>query len=140
MAALFVASDLAEHLGSELRVVHAIELRDYPIDPDSPDWEEHGELVLAHVQLAVEEVMSEAVIEWRYRTYRMDPVSALLLEAEHSHASMIVVGSRGEGVHTSVERLVSRSVSHRLINRSPCPVLVVGPGIRGIGEEPDLSP
>ena len=40
--ALAAAKDLAEQMKAEIHVVHAIDLSDYPIDPDRSDWEEKG--------------------------------------------------------------------------------------------------
>ena len=38
--ALRVAGDLAQRLGARLDVVHAVTLRDNPVDPDAVDWDE----------------------------------------------------------------------------------------------------
>ncbi|SDC13459.1 universal stress protein [Actinokineospora iranica] len=50
------------------------------------------------------------------------PAHALLEEA--TDARLLVVGSHGRGALT---RLVTGSVSHAVVHRSPCPVAVVGP-------------
>ena len=38
--ALETAIGLARPLGALVRVVHVVEIGDYPVDPDSEDWEE----------------------------------------------------------------------------------------------------
>ena len=128
MAAVFAASDLAESVGGELRIVHAVDLRDYPVDPESPDWEEKASRVLEHERRAIEEVMAGREILWSYHVHRVDAYSALVAEAKQGHASMIVVGSRGGGVSAKLRRMMFGSVSHRLISHGGYPVLVVGPG------------
>jgi len=62
---------------------------------------------------------------WTYQTGRGDPARLLISVADEHDALMIVVGSRGEGLHVFVERLISPSVAHRLIEHSRRPVLVV---------------
>jgi nucleotide-binding universal stress UspA family protein len=129
MAAVFVASGLAEQLEADIHIVHAVDLSDYPVDPESSDWEERGERALEHEHLALREVMAGRGISWFYRLCNGDPAAALIREADSTDALMIVVGNRGEGIRTVVERLISPSVTHRLVNRSLRPVLVVGPSV-----------
>ena len=50
------------------------------------------------------------------------PVDAILAEAEHFEASLIVLGWRGHGVF---RRLLAGSVSRSVAERAQCPVLVV---------------
>jgi len=49
LSALGTAARLGQPLDAVLSVIHAIDLADYPIDPDSPDWEEHCERTLRAV-------------------------------------------------------------------------------------------
>jgi nucleotide-binding universal stress UspA family protein len=124
--AFAVAVDLGSRLSAFLHVVHAIDLRDYPIDPDIPDWEEKASATLAEERNIATELLRHYVWGWNYLAGRGDPARLLMSVADEHDALMIVVGSRGEGLHVLGERLISPAVSHRLIDRSKHSVLVVG--------------
>ena len=119
--------DLAERLGAALHVVHVVDLADYPVDPDSADWEEQVQDVLAAEQREVESALADLPGPWTYRIARGDPVSQLRRVADGYDALLIVVGSRGEGAGSVLSRLLgpTPSVSHGLIARTHRPVLVV---------------
>jgi nucleotide-binding universal stress UspA family protein len=124
--ALRVAIDLADRLTANLNVVHVVDLRDYPIDPDSASYEQQG---LAQLDAELEEVKAHLATwagRWSYDLKRGDPVTALVTVAAQQSALMIIVGTRGAGFVTALERLFSssRSVSHGLTGGA-IPVLVV---------------
>jgi nucleotide-binding universal stress UspA family protein len=123
--ALQVAVDMARRLSAQLHVVHAIDLDDYPIDPESADWDDQARLVLAGERAVVASVLGEHSTGWTYQAGHGDPATFLVAVADEHDAIMIIVGSRGEGWRVSLERLLSPSVSHRLINDCQRPVLVV---------------
>lgn len=123
--ALSTAADLAERMGARLYVVHAVDLSDYPIDPDSEEWEEDARESLAEERAQVQIMLGDLATGWEYHAVRGDPVRALLSEAQRHDALMIVVGSHGEGWRRSLERIFSPSVAHGIINRGATPVLVV---------------
>jgi len=125
--ALTVAAELAADLGARLHVVHVVDLLDYPVDPDLPDWEEQGTARLAAERAEVDSVLTEWPGQWDYQVRRGDPAHALAEVAGHVRARMIVVGSRhGSGLAAALERLAGtpRSVAHAL-ERADIPVLVV---------------
>ena len=123
-AALTVAVDLAGRLGAHLHVVHVIDLRDYPIDPDAWDWETQGQAQLESEHQHVSAELASWTGQWTYHLHRGDPVRALSQIATDSSALMIVVGTHSTG--TVVQRLLalSPSVPHRL-EHSGTPVLIV---------------
>jgi nucleotide-binding universal stress UspA family protein len=123
--ALTVALELGGRLSAFLHVVHAIDLQDYPIDPDTRDFEEKAAAMLAEERRVASELLRPYLWGWTYLAGHGDPASLLMRVANEHEALMIVVGSRGEGLHVLVERLISPAVSHRLIERSRRPVLVV---------------
>jgi nucleotide-binding universal stress UspA family protein len=124
--ALRVARDLAERLGARLHVVHGIDLGDYPIDPDAADWEEQAERTLAEQHDQVQAALATCPQEWTYRADRGGPVGLISGVAEEKNALMIIVGTRGGGLGSAIERMLSgRSVSRALIRRQHRPVLVV---------------
>jgi nucleotide-binding universal stress UspA family protein len=126
-SALTVAIDLARRLGAHLDVVHAVDLRDYPLDPDGTDWEAASALTTQateHVRAAVDDDTQS----WTYHAWRGDPVHLLATVAEEYDALMIVVGTHGVGLAATFHRLAAGSVSRGLVGHSHIPVLVVPPG------------
>lgn len=128
-AALVVAIDLARRLSAHLHVVHAIDLADAPIDPDSADWEAQTKKALANERDEIAASLRDHATGWSYRVGHGDPARLLADTADESDALMIIIGSRGEGLRASVGRLGSAPVSHRLIQHAKQPVLVVRIGL-----------
>jgi nucleotide-binding universal stress UspA family protein len=123
--ALRAAVDLGHRLGGRLHVVHVIDLNDYPINIDAPDWEERGAEAVAAEQRHVEDLLADSPVPWTYEARHGDPVKVLCTAAEEHEALLIVVGSRGEGLRRALGRLVDPSISHGVIQRQRRPVLVV---------------
>lgn len=124
-AALQVAMDFATRLNASLHIVHVVNLDDYPIDPDSADWESYASERLAEEKSMVAECLQDHSRAWSYYVGRGDPARRLIRVAEENDALMIIVGSHGEGIRASLGRLVEPAVSHRLIQEARYPVLVV---------------
>ncbi|MGD9957652.1 universal stress protein [Pseudonocardia sp.] len=126
---LLVAADLAAMIGARLHVVHVVDLRDYPADPDASDWEERAGGQVAEHRRRVDALLDarEPPPSRAQEVRRGDPVAEIAAVAGEQGAFMIVVGSRGEGVGAALSRLVDPSVSHGLIRRQHRPVLVVPP-------------
>lgn len=123
--ALRVASDLARSLGARLDIVHGVTLGDYPVDPDAADWDAQAARTLAEQQEQVHTALAGCSQPWTYSATRGDPVRLISSVAEKNDALMIIVGTRGQGVGPTIERLFGGSVSHGLIRRQDRPVLVV---------------
>ena len=123
--ALAVATDLARRLQAQLHVVHAIALTDYPIDPDQADWEEKGSLALAAEREAIEAAMQFHSNGWTYHEWRGDPARLLCQLADAHEALMVIVGIHHGGRGAGLHRLLTGSVSRRLMEQAHCPVLVV---------------
>lgn len=127
--ALEVAADLSRRLDAHLHVVHAVDLSDYPIDPDGPDWEEQARRTLTAERLAVAAGLSEFDRPWSYHAWHGIPGRLLAEVADESDALMIVIGARGSGVGAGISHLLARSVGAELVGRrGHRPVLVVPPG------------
>lgn len=127
-AALEVAARVATQLRAYLYVIHVVDLADYPIDPDIPDWEEEARRTLQSEREMVAAALAGHATGWSYQTWRGDPARALLTAADQHDATMIVVGTRGQGWRQSVERLLAPSVSHQVVRLGRRPVLLVGQG------------
>ncbi|MEV6979064.1 universal stress protein [Kitasatospora sp. NPDC093806] len=131
LAALDWAADEAVRRGAPLRMVHAWPSQVTPLS------------VLAAVDLARQQavaVLRDA--ELRAREGRPglavsavqvphDAVRSLLDEAEAAPAELLVLGSRGLGVVTG---FLVGSVSHRVLARAACPVVLVRRGERSDAE------
>jgi nucleotide-binding universal stress UspA family protein len=126
--ALLVAIDLAGRLGAHLDVVHVVDLRDYPLDPDRDDWESASGDALARSAEHVRAAVSDPDLSWSYHAWRGDPVHLLATIAEDQDALMIVVGTHGAGFAATLHRMTGGSVSRGLVGHSHTPVLVVPPG------------
>jgi nucleotide-binding universal stress UspA family protein len=127
-AALATAADLGARLSARLTVVHAVDLADYPIDPDADDWEEQAAANLEEERRMVSAVLGSYPGAWSYLVVRAEPADALAGVADQTDALMIVVGVRSAGWRHLLERLGGPSVSHRLIGHGHRPVLVVTEG------------
>jgi nucleotide-binding universal stress UspA family protein len=132
--ALSMATDLTRKVGGHLHVVHVVDLLDYPVDPDSSEWEEQAQVALGHERRRVDALMEGSGVEWTYHPERGQPVGALIAVADRFDALMIVVGTRGAGMGASMQRFLGGgSVSHGLIQEPGRPVLIVSrpPGGHG---------
>jgi nucleotide-binding universal stress UspA family protein len=124
--ALDVAADLGGRLGAELHVVHAIDLTDYPIDPERADWDALASDALADEHRAVADALAGTATGWTYHAARGNPVRLLTHVADEQDALMIVVGSRGHTTADVLTRLLEGSVTHGLTGRRQHrPVLLV---------------
>jgi nucleotide-binding universal stress UspA family protein len=123
--ALRAAVDLAGRLGGRLHVVHVVDLHDYPVNVDAPDWDQRGAEALAAEERHVEGVLADAPVPWTYEVRHGEPAKVLCTAAEEHDALLIVVGSRGEGLRRALGRLMDPSISHGVIQRQHRPVLVV---------------
>lgn len=126
VAALESAAHLATQLSTGLHVVHAIDLRDYPIDPDGPDWEAEARATLRDEERSVQDILSRFRCAWSYQAGRGDPAELLRTIATETEALMIVVGSHAPGFGAALSHALEGSVEHRLLaGASSFPVLVV---------------
>jgi nucleotide-binding universal stress UspA family protein len=113
------AIELARAGGGTVHVLHVRELAfaRATVVGDSP---EEAERLVAGV---VEELKQAGVAaEGSVRPAAAGPARAILEQARDLDASMIVVGSRGQG---ALGGLLLGSVAHKVIQLAACPVLVV---------------
>ncbi len=123
-AAIAFAFSTASALHAPLVAVHAWSVPVIGTVPVPPG-------VTTTAEAAAEEILAERLAGWgekypdvsvRRAVVNEQPARLLVQEAEQ--AQLVVVGSRGHG---HIAGLVLGSVSHALVHRSPCPVVVVGP-------------
>lgn len=128
--ALLVAGVLAARLRAGLDIVYVLEdpFSDIPDTPGEPIWATAGELQ-AHLEAIERQLRHEvqAVLGPEAQTatlhvVRGGPVHVLLTKAEEVGADLLVVAATGKG---GVARTLMGSVSQRLVQKSPVPVLSV---------------
>jgi nucleotide-binding universal stress UspA family protein len=125
IAALMTAASLGRALGAFLQVVHAVDLADYPVDPDQADWESGAGQALAEERRAAAEVLGHYPHGWSYRAWRDDPARALARAAEAAEATMVVTGVRADHKHWTWERWGHEPLALRVARHTSRPVLVV---------------
>jgi nucleotide-binding universal stress UspA family protein len=123
--ALRKAAEIGERLGADLHVVHAVDLSDYPVDPDAANWEQQAEEALEEERRTVASILVGYPGAWSFLALRAEPAQALMRAANQFDALMIVVGVRTPGWRHLLERLSGPSISHRLISHCHRPVLLV---------------
>jgi nucleotide-binding universal stress UspA family protein len=121
-AALAAAIELAGALGDDLVVVHAAEP---PFRSVGEEWRESEralEELGSGVVAAARERASRAGVAVEAEQVASKPVEGLLQVASERDARLIVVGTASTRPLTG---LILGSVPHKLLHRSPVPVLVV---------------
>jgi len=120
--ALQVAIDLAVTIHAQLFVLHVIDLQDYPIDPDSADWDGSAEQTIAQERREAEAMLADSTLEWVFDTARDEPAHALAQAAHDLDVLFIIVGASRRGLGA---RLLHGSVPEALVRKQRKPVLVV---------------
>ena len=124
-AALAWAAGQATATGSRLRVVHAYELSLAWIDDYNeaiPQWEQHAREVAEKTLAKVVEDVPDTTDVHDLELRGLEGSPADVLHDEARDAALLVVGSRGRGGFAG---LLLGSVSQRLAQRAPCPVVIV---------------
>jgi nucleotide-binding universal stress UspA family protein len=124
-SALAAAVDLAGRLHARLIVVHIVDLGDYPINVDAPNWEESARENLADERRLVAEALQDHEFGWSYGAWFGSPAGTLIQVADAEDALMIIVGRHGHGLSEGLRRLIDGSVSRQLAMSCHRPVLVV---------------
>ncbi len=129
-SALAMAARLATDEGADLRILHVVDPTPKSVGLILPDLEEaadearaEGREVIDRAWIAAlragvraEQVLVERPVE--------NASGAILLEAANWPADLILVGTHGR---TGLARILHGSVSARVAQYAPCPVLVVRP-------------
>jgi nucleotide-binding universal stress UspA family protein len=129
LAALAMAAHIAGQLIVELHVVHVITERDYPIDPDAADWDEHAEALQQKLVDQVADNLAGHEGGWEYHTRRGGVAHHLVAVADAVDAMFIVIGTYRR---SGLDRVLPGSVLRKLSRRSNRAILLVpekqGPG------------
>lgn len=119
--ALRWAVAIGEALGAEVVAIHALGLLDRWVDPDASarSWRRTLSALVEQTWCAP---FAGSPATPRVEVHDGDPVDVLLGAAEHEHADLLVVGSRGVG---NRQELALGSTSLRVLQAARVPVLVV---------------
>jgi nucleotide-binding universal stress UspA family protein len=134
-AAVEVAAQLADRLGSTLILAHVAEVAHVPYAAAYPLGGFEGPMTIAHETESQEEAAARllegvaadaGLTAAERRVTTGHPAERLADLADQEDAELIVVGSRGRGAFKAT---FLGSVSHNLIGVARCPVLIVPPGV-----------
>jgi nucleotide-binding universal stress UspA family protein len=126
---LTCATALATRLHARLEVVHVVDLSDYPIDPDHPDWETAAGAALDEQRQHVTRALTSFPGTWAFHVRQGSTATVLTAMANQNHALMIVLGTGRRGPAAALARMVDGSVIRALTTpQHQVPVLVVPAG------------
>ncbi len=123
--ALPVARSIAQTYGAKLRVIYVSEILAGP--PQAIDAaQQSADAIKAVVQRKVEDLKRDGVTaDFASTEMTMGGAAQAIAEfARHEGADLIVAGTRG---NSQLVRLLVGSVTRRLLELAPCPVLAVPP-------------
>ena len=109
--------ELVKQHQSQLVLVSVVENKQ---NPDHP--EQSSEEAVAKLLAQAKDMFAQHSIESRTIEREGQPAFVICDVADEIKAELIVMGCRGIGL---IEESVTESVTNRVINLSPCPVLVV---------------
>lgn len=131
MAALRAAAKMAESFGSEVMLFHVMQLPS-PMEIFETYSGKMGEIyyqIKERVEKFGEKVLMNAVkecsafkVNFKEKAVWGEAASEILQEALLGKYDLIVIGSRGLD---DIEDWLLGSVSHRVVRRSKCPVMVI---------------
>ncbi len=117
------AADLAAAMGSEAILMHCH--RRFPSVLGEPYYQKVVDEILEGANELLEphrQMLREAGVSFTEKILERPAGGAILEVAETEGCDMVVMGSRGR---TNLEGLLLGSVTHRVLEAAPCPVLVV---------------
>ena len=123
--ALRLAIELAAPLNAYLHVAHIIDLQDFPVDPDSDDWEQRFADTLVQERTTACDLLSALPGNWTYYAQRGNPAHVLAALADTHDALMIIIGTARGGLTSAIDRALGESVSAHLIRHTHRPVVLV---------------
>jgi universal stress protein A len=125
------ATQMAAFTGARIKILHVFQIPDYPAAFYQGLYVEHEQVKIhvetptreANVQLAlVAEQIRAKGLEVQAELRLGNPYEEIVDEAKEMGADLIVIGSHG---YRGLERLLLGSTAERVVQYSPCAVLVV---------------
>ena len=125
--AAIYAADMAESLGASILLLHCH--KSFPAFLGEPYFQAAHDRIVHYANLLVEpyrELLHYRGVPYSERMLEGSAASAICRVAEIEPCDMIIMGSRG---HSDLKGLFLGSVTHRVLQRAPCPVLVISAGM-----------
>jgi nucleotide-binding universal stress UspA family protein len=128
LKALNHAVELAKKHGSEIMVISVVDSLKLPFGAEYSLWanESHQELIRTTLESINKEItdikQQKPELSIDAMVIEGDPAKQILRIAEEEGYNVIVMGKRGMGL---IEELVMGSVTHKVVNHSMIPVIVV---------------
>jgi len=132
--ALKTAVSLAKDNGSSIVILHVLEIGTLSLIEEDPvkavigslsdtmvEISEKGKQILAEARAQLRDVHFEERLELG------NPAVVICKAANEESCDLIVLGSRGMG---NLEEMLLGSVSHQVLHKCPCPVLLVKDNLR----------
>lgn len=135
--ALLYAIAFAGQLAAGLRIVHTIDPADYPIEPDSPYYEQEFADTLESECTRTRAALATFTGSWSYDLTGGDPAHLLTTIANACDAMMIVIGTPHRGLTSIFERFSRNSVATHLMHHTHRPLLMV-PDAARFSIRPDI--
>jgi nucleotide-binding universal stress UspA family protein len=133
-AATKVAIELARRTGGSVELVHVVQEPNADLQALMFVGGAVGEEIREslRVKLAAEsrEIARDSEIALTHHLGEGDPVGSLSARAKTIGADLIVLGAHGR---SAVERFILGSTAERMVRRADRPVLIVPPGVEGLG-------
>jgi nucleotide-binding universal stress UspA family protein len=112
-----LAIELVKQHQSQLVLLSVVETNENPDHPEQASTEAVAELLAKAKALFAEEGINSKTVEREGQ-----PAFVICDVADELEADLIIMGCRGVGL---IEETMAGSVTNRVINLSPCPVLIV---------------
>lgn len=120
--AITCAKEMADKFGATLWLVHA-----FPQTSDLLGYSEYEKLI-ARRESTGQEILDQAReqvgdrLDVREELLEEPAAEAIIRVAHTREADLIIMGTRGLG---SLQGLLMGSVSHKVLNHAPCPVMLI---------------
>lgn len=113
---------LVEGTTTMVEVVHVADISKSKDEVLHASGQEALEVKRRKKLLPIEERLDAEKVEYRLEVLRGEPGPAIVDYANESQADLVIVGSRGLN---SLQEMMLGSVSHKIVKRINCPVLLV---------------
>jgi nucleotide-binding universal stress UspA family protein len=116
------AASLAELSGASIKIVYVADYSKAMNDVLHTQSKEDLDLARREKLLPFEEKLEALGISFSVKILHGEPGPAIVDYANSSNADLVVIGSRGLN---ALQEMVLGSVSHKVVKRADCPVLIV---------------
>ncbi|MDA8276889.1 MAG: hypothetical protein M0Z45_01655 [Actinomycetota bacterium] len=120
---LDTAVGLATMANLPLRIIHVNLLRDYPIDPDSPEWEREGGKTVEMLSAWVSEELAKCNLAYQWHVEKSKGLSCIIDFAMENNAKYLVIGAPRLSSNHKIANFFTH-FSHKSLGRPRFPLVV----------------